>query len=132
MTILHFLKSKVKFLSDPIIYVIKLMRGVSTVDNDSKGLELDDPIVKEMLELYVQLKDPQEKQAMLKAIDIFLLGELEEKKLTPEEREQLHQTIAAALGKSRPRRLWRDWIVYGFILLAIIAILLLYFNGGLR
>jgi hypothetical protein len=79
---IRILRSLAKFFGDPILYVIRLASGVSTMDADSKELALEleealenDPVLKEMYDVYASLKTPEEKRAMLKAIKIFVSRE---------------------------------------------------------
>lgn len=81
---IRILRALAKFFGDPILYVLRLASGVSTTDADSKELALEleealenDPVLKEMYEVYTQLKSPEEKRAMLRAIKIFASGDEE-------------------------------------------------------
>ena len=79
---IRILRSLAIFFGDPILYVVRLGTGVPIPDADSKALALEleealenDPVLKEMYDVYASLKTPEEKKAMLKAIKIFVSKE---------------------------------------------------------
>lgn len=73
-------KTIANFFGDPPSYVLRLAGLIDRDTSDEIAVEIAealdrDPILKEMYEVYTQLKSPEEKRAMLRAIRIFASGD---------------------------------------------------------